>query len=107
MPGLIHKHMDFFNFLSKLPKKQKIVLIKNLSDPQITAIAELALNLLSETFKLKPSDKKVLRMKKNVIRKLATRGSTTQARRKLIASNASLIASLIEASFKVLKNESG
>lgn len=99
----VDRHLDFFKFLSKLEKKQRTLLIKNLTDDQVAAVAELALNLLAATFRLSPRDKKLLSSKKSVIRKLGTRGSSARDRRKLITSNASTVSALLQASVKVLK----
>lgn len=77
--------------------------MKNLTDEQSDALAELAINVLAGSIKLKPTDKYNLGKKRSVIRRLARRELTTLQRKSLISKNIATIVQLLEASLKVLQ----
>lgn len=77
-------HKDILRLLSTVNPKTRRLLLQHADKSLIYSICEIALNFLSGHIPVSASDKQKLSKYKNILRKLAVRGESWQAKKKIV-----------------------
>lgn len=106
MSQLLKAHLPYLElFSSTTSKQQRLDLIKTITRQQLTALCEVFVNIRFGKLLLDDSNKTKLRRKKDIIRQLTTKGSTTDTRKSLIEKEASLLSSTLKLVLPQLKEK--
>ena len=99
----IKENMTFLKALVDLSENgQSKELLKKVTKGQVTAIAEIASNVLAKVLSVSRRDKIALQPHRRVIRRLGEKGISFSTRQALVARNPKAIRLLVKAVFKKL-----
>lgn len=90
------KHKDYLTLLSKAKKSKRRKLLIDLADfDEIRAISECIANVLTGNVRMKAGDKKKLTKHKKILRYLASKGTNTKKKKRLLHQKGGFLTSLL------------
>ena len=90
------RHRDFLSLLGKSKQgKRRKMLLEAATTDEIKAIAECALNLLTNRIKLNSSQKRKLKRHKETLRYVAHKGTNIKKKRRALQQKGGFLASLL------------
>ncbi len=97
MSDILQQHKALYGFLShpETSEKQAVALIKLLSKAQAKGIGEIADNFIKGVIDITETHIKQLKPKRAIIRQLASKKSTAENKRKLIAKHPKVVYKLL------------
>lgn len=98
----VKSNITLLRALVYLPPKQKRLLLDNLTKDQLHSIAEIAANTLAGVISPPSKVKTELSKRKTVIRKIASKEISDNARRDIVKKNSSTVTKLLAAALQKL-----
>jgi len=102
MSGLLERQGAFIRFLYDCPPRQRKSLIQYITDEQLRALSQIALNVLQGNVPITESYKKKLKRYKDVIRSLASRQISKARKRKTLLKHHSVVPLFIKPALPLL-----
>ena len=103
MSMLVKAHQRFLQVLATSMRKQALLLIKTMNNPQLNAICEILINIQYGNVPMNDAVKKKLQRKKNIIWELTSKSTGAKLKKTLIEKEVGLIVYVVKLILPQLK----